>query len=485
MPDKSPLLLLLTVIALVGVAAPSASASNGDELPGLVAVEKGPFEVVLDLKGTFDQPEATEIAARPKVYKGPLEVVEAARSGKVRAGQTLVKFKTDSFDEQLEKATLDYELAKTRFEKLSLETKHKEEAEAIKLKTAEMSHQKSLQTYETFRDVLMPIRLAEIELSLKSSKDRLKDEEEQFEQLQKMYKDDDLVEETEEIVLNRSRRSLEAQRKRAVFTARRYELQTEVEIPRELEGYEFGLRKATNSLALAKATSELSLAQSQGELRKAKMALDKQKADLEKLAADRGALTLTTESNGMAILGQLVKGKWTKLSSSPQGLSAGTKASANQVLYTLVHSGPRVVRASVPESSVLDVRPGQTATLEPAATPGSTLSARVTQVAPVSSNGSFDVWLEVEEPNAKLLPGNACGVKLMTHDLTDALTVPATAVKKDGDRSIVHVMAGGEVEPREVEVGRSSGGRVQILSGLSAGDLVQENVAAKKTGGKK
>ena len=451
--------------------AASVGPAAGDE-PDRVTVKKAPFEIVLSLDGSFDQPDAVAVKARPEVYKGALEVVEAAAPGQVQAGAMLVKFDAVEMDRQIEKAALDLEIALKNFERLSRETGHKEETAAIQLATAEMAWEKSRQTLENFREVLMPMRIEEAELSLQSSKDRLKDEEEQFEQLQKMYKSDDLVEETEEIVLNRARRGLEQQRKQMTFTLRRHELQMEVEFPRELQGYEFALRKATNDFGLAKATHELGLELAHGELEKAERALDQQESELGRLRGDRAFLEITAPSGGLAVRGELAKGKWTKLATEPGGLKAGSKVSANQVLYTIVQAGPRVVRTVVKEASILEVEPGQTAMIAPTATPGARLEAKVRRVAPVSTDGRFEVWLQLEEGDSRLLPGNACKIELTTLHEPDALLVPESAVRRDGDRATVHVWKNGASRPREVELGRTHKKKVQVLSGLKAGEQV-------------
>ena len=52
------------------------------------------------------------------------------------------------------------------------------------------------------------MRLQEADLRLQGSKDNLADQEEELAQLEKMYKSDDLTEETEEIVLKRQRRAV-------------------------------------------------------------------------------------------------------------------------------------------------------------------------------------------------------------------------------------------------------------------------------------
>jgi RND family efflux transporter MFP subunit len=50
--------------------------------------------------------------------------------------------------------------------------------------------------------------------------------------------------------------------------------------------------------------------------------------------------------------------------------------------------------------------------------------------------------------------------------------VPQAAVRRDGDRDVVFVLANGRVERRAVKTGMVSGGDVEIMGGLAAGERV-------------
>ena len=448
--------------------------------PETVAAKKGPFSVIQEFTGSFDAPDAIEVAYRPEVYQGVLEVAEAATPGPVAKGQLLVRFLTKKIDEQIKDAELELRIARTNARRLTEEAKRKEEAHALELESARVTYENAKQTYETFKDVLMPMRIAEAELSLQARKDRLKESEEQFVQLQKMYKSDDLVEETEEIVLRRSKRSLEQSRARMAFTLRRQKLRLDVDIPRELSGYELKFRQATNDWELAKATSKLRVEQSANELQKAMLKLARQERSLEDLKRDREALTIKAPAAGIAVPGWLVKGKWTGLAKNTKTLRPGEKASANNILFSIVTPGPRMVRTTIPESVVLDVKIGQNATVAPAAIPNAKLAAKVFRVARVSADGNFDAWLEVAKPDARLIAGNSCKITLTTSELEEAITVPSTALSKSGGHSVVHLWKDGKSKPRQVQVGATSRGRTVILSGLAAGEHVLRHAPGQK-----
>ena len=85
---------------------------------------------------------------------------------------------------------------------------------------------------------------------------------------------------------------------------------------------------------------------------------------------------------------------------------------------------------------------------------------------------TLQVRLEVENPGLALRPDMFVEVELETH-FPEALTVPADALLDSGLTKRVYVDRGnGAFEPRQVETGRRSGDRVEIVSGLAPGERV-------------
>lgn len=81
------------------------------------------------------------------------------------------------------------------------------------------------------------------------------------------------------------------------------------------------------------------------------------------------------------------------------------------------------------------------------------------------------VRVNVDRPEADLLPG-AFGRLWVTTEPRDMLYAPASAVRRVGQLETVGVVQGDRVIDRLVRTGASAGGRVEILSGLSAGDII-------------
>jgi multidrug efflux pump subunit AcrA (membrane-fusion protein) len=81
---------------------------------------------------------------------------------------------------------------------------------------------------------------------------------------------------------------------------------------------------------------------------------------------------------------------------------------------------------------------------------------------------------EIDLANAKrtLRPGMTAEVTLDLRAIENALTIPVSAVRSQGDRYGVFVLDGDTAKQQEVETGLESAEWIQIIEGLSPEDQV-------------
>jgi RND family efflux transporter MFP subunit len=115
--------------------------------------------------------------------------------------------------------------------------------------------------------------------------------------------------------------------------------------------------------------------------------------------------------------------------------------------------------ATITVPGVSDPFPGKVSLISPALDPGST---------------TVEIWLRVENKNGALKVGTPVHASIVGKQVPQALTIPASALltAQDGSKSVMVVGADGAAHSKPVGVGITDGGRVQITSGLSAGDMV-------------
>ena len=132
------------------------------------------------------------------------------------------------------------------------------------------------------------------------------------------------------------------------------------------------------------------------------------------------------------------------------------------------------IDANVFEKDLERVRLGQEVKVRVPAFQGSNFSGRVILVSSVvdPETRSVKVRTEVPNPNNRLKPDMFANVEIITDLHSTAISIPQSAVLKDGEKQVVFVADGSGYKKREVTVGITSDDRVEIIEGLAAGDKV-------------
>ncbi len=156
-----------------------------------------------------------------------------------------------------------------------------------------------------------------------------------------------------------------------------------------------------------------------------------------------------------------------------RGITPGQKFDKGAEWFRVANLDRVWILADVIESDVALARPGATAQVTIPGRPGA-LVATVSAVPPVfdAASRTHKVRLEVTNPGLLLRPDMWVDVELQVEHPA-AITVPVDAVVDSGLRRTVFVEAAdGAFEPRPVETGWRGAGRVEIRSGLSAGERI-------------
>ena len=152
----------------------------------------------------------------------------------------------------------------------------------------------------------------------------------------------------------------------------------------------------------------------------------------------------------------------------------GASVDAGVRLYRIAALNRVWVEAEVYEADLVHVHAGQHATVTLDYLPGRNYEAKVAYVYPYIDGASRTgrVRLEIANRDLELRPGMYARVELAA-DLGSRLQVPASAIVYTGPRRLAFVDLGsGRLRPTEVQVGTESNGMYEVLSGLSAGDVV-------------
>jgi len=447
--------------------------------PATHTVKRELFKVEVSLKGAFEAQSMTEIVVRPDQWK-TLQVLKAVEHGRtVAKGDVLVQFDLEEIDRAIADQRTSQRLSELTLEQTEKSLRALEETTPLDLAATERSKQYANEDLERYFEVDLPMSKEYAEFMLKSAQQSLEYQQEELRQLEKMYKADDLTEETEEIILKRQRDAVERAEFYLEQAKLRHQETLEVQLPREEERIKRDTLRQNISSDKSLATLPLALSQQQLELDKLKVAHARGEEKLEKLLADRDAMTVRSPTDGVVYYGKYVRGTWSGATSAADNLRLGGKISPGDVFMTIVKPRPVRVRATVAEKDLHWMRPGLRGTVVPTGYPDLKLNCSVTKIATVPfTAGSFAAWLKVSlsRDADALMPGMACSVKLVPYLERHALTVPAKAVftdELDERKQYVYLLTKAEKPRRQrVTVGPKSGEKVQILDGLSEGDQI-------------
>jgi cobalt-zinc-cadmium efflux system membrane fusion protein len=159
-----------------------------------------------------------------------------------------------------------------------------------------------------------------------------------------------------------------------------------------------------------------------------------------------------------------------------RNLSPGQTSESGQALFRIGELTQLWLSVHAFERDALRVRVGSRARVSFAALPGKSLEGRVTLVGSQvdASSRTVPIRIEIENPDGTLRPGMSASAWLgLGAEGAELLAVPGAAMQRTPEGWCVFLPRGdGRFERRVVGRGRDLGGEVEVLSGLTAGEVV-------------
>ncbi|GGW56387.1 efflux RND transporter periplasmic adaptor subunit [Alishewanella tabrizica] len=157
-------------------------------------------------------------------------------------------------------------------------------------------------------------------------------------------------------------------------------------------------------------------------------------------------------------------------------VNQGAYVSTGQPLFTVLALDTLWLELAAFESQLPLLKVGQQVEVSVKALPGETLSGRIELIEPQLNiaNRNARVRVLLANSDGRLKPGMLAQASIQA-DVAETLLVPASAVLFTGKQSLVYVQpdaAESNYEPRQVELGLRLGEEYQLLSGVTAGELV-------------
>jgi RND family efflux transporter MFP subunit len=165
-------------------------------------------------------------------------------------------------------------------------------------------------------------------------------------------------------------------------------------------------------------------------------------------------------------------------------INAGNNAPGKE-LFDIAATSKLRVYINVPQAYSRDVKPGGHAELTQAEFPGRRFIGTI-----VRSSDSIDptsrtllTEVDVDNPSGELLPGAFLSVHLKLSSKVGTMVVPVNALIFRSQGMQVAVIRDNKAELVPITIGRDYGTEVEVVSGLSAQDLIIENPSDSLTSG--
>jgi RND family efflux transporter MFP subunit len=154
-------------------------------------------------------------------------------------------------------------------------------------------------------------------------------------------------------------------------------------------------------------------------------------------------------------------------------VTVGQYLAAGSPAVTIVRMHPLRLRMAVPERESQQIRLNQEVQVR---VEGDTTAhvGRVARISPAIDEASRTLMVEAEVPNPKALlrPGSFANAAIVSSNDDPAISVPSTALVTFAGVEKVLTVKDGKVLEKRVSVGRREGDRLEITSGLAAGEQV-------------
>jgi HlyD family secretion protein len=223
-----------------------------------------------------------------------------------------------------------------------------------------------------------------------------------------------------------------------------------------------------SKLQLVQAQSQLATAQNHLQvlsgvgqreaIRGAEAQVNAAKAHTDSLAVQLSYARVTSPINGVV---------------ADRSIFPGEIAASGTPLVSIVDISQVVARANVPVKDAAYITVGRPARITG---PEGDLAGKVTVVSPAvdANSTTVEVWVQTANPGEKLKPGGTVRVAIIAETIQNTLVAPASALlnSDEGGQKVMVIGSDMVAQERKVSVGVRQGDRVQIVSGVQAGEQV-------------
>ncbi len=458
---------LLSIITLLGIHTAYADTYT---------VEPKTFKVETALDAIFLPSQSEAVIINPEEWTDFKVTSLVAHGADVKKGSSLIGIDSRALDKEItsvEKSITSEALklaqAQHELDQLKITTPRS-------LDTFARNEREAAEDLEHYLTTDQALEIEEAKRSITRAEFYLASQQEELEQLLKMYSEDDKTEETEEIILKRARYYVERAKFSLVRAKANADMALRTTIPRKLETKKRTLENAriANTDARQKLPRDLQIKQQQTD--QAARDHQEKKERLAKLKNDRAMMAITAPVDGTVYYGEIKNGKW-QSEAAAKALKRGSKLRAHTTLMTVIPTGESLkLYALLGEDKLSGVSKGASGYATTKLNPYKPFPVKVSNAAShPSPKNTFLTTLEPALPSGiAIVPGMKASVKILSHIMDDALKVPVEYLSEanDGSHTVQVKLADGKTATRTVSIGASNDKWAVITKGLDASQVI-------------
>lgn len=435
--------------------------------------ERKDIRITLTLKGYFEDPEAFPFSVDTTTWS-ELKVLTPPTHGKhIKKGNSLLTLDLEKIQKKIDDLKYEISISDLNIQILKNEQKRDESLAKIDLSQLNRTEKNLLEDMEYFKNVELPFEKKASIVELKRYEENLSYAMEELNQLKKMYEADDLTEETEEIILQRTQNDVNRMKFSLEGAKIRNNKRLKLEIPRsEVEKVDESKKKKL-SLETDRIIKPTEVIKKKLELKK----IEEQKKHLienkNKLENDLKKMKVLSPITGTLIIGTFDLGKWSGSKIFETKLNKGGLLKPHEEFVTICPIQKSQARIRVPEKNLWEIKQVKDGKIISGLNPDEKLSARITKVGKIPVTPEhYDAVVQFDIPKGQKIPhpGTTCSLKVVTYEKKDAITLPQASVFKedhDPDQKYVYILSPkGKPVKKIIETGKSFGTSIEVINGI-------------------
>jgi len=387
---------LFPLLLVTACSTPRASVAPSPGAPAVVAANSGSKPAV------FAPANATPWSYWPEEWKGPLLVLEVLPHGaKVKQGDVLARFDLRPLDEQIRTAELDLKSAQVRHTGLVERQRIEEESAQSSLAVARAALARTERSLAAYKESELAFQRRNDELDQRRERSYVEDQQDELGQLEEMYKRDELVDGTEDIVLKRQKRGLAITQDATALSRDRAKKRFDVDIVLDTEQREEAKRTQAEAVERQSRSQSIDERARGDALARSTEELADKEARLARLKRDREALGAKAPRDGVFLHG--APKDW-RAGRTPTRIERGSNVAAHADVASVADLGVKELRLELAGSDLAKWKEGARITVK--SQTDATLTGKLRVEPWPRGDGNFDAVVELDD-DADAIPAGA------------------------------------------------------------------------------